>query len=239
MENKLKYASREDQTNKILAILQDFIGDELNNLICTDIGCNTGEISIQLAPHLKAIFGIDNETKYIHTALNFNKNNNAFFSVADACHIPFPDETFDLVICAQVYEHLSEPSLLVKEIWRILRPTGVCFFSGPNRYSLIEEHYWLPFLSWLPRSISNRYLNVFRHISEYNINPKSYWQLLSIWEQFDINDYSIKLIKKPTKYSTVFQLKRLSWISKLPEWILELFVPLIPNYNWILTKPEN
>ncbi len=65
---------------------------------------------------------------------------------------PFPleDESCDLVICAQVYEHVPDDRRLAEEVYRVLKPGGVVFFSGPNWLFPIEGHYHLPFLHWLP-----------------------------------------------------------------------------------------
>lgn len=45
--------------------------------------------------------------------------------------IPFVDESFDIVLCTQVLEHVSRPSDVVMEIHRVLRPGGAAFVSVP------------------------------------------------------------------------------------------------------------
>lgn len=42
------------------------------------------------------------------------------------------NETFDLVISGQVFEHIEYPWVTMKEIERILRPSGVCIIIAPN-----------------------------------------------------------------------------------------------------------
>jgi len=46
--------------------------------------------------------------------------------------IPFAGETFDLVICTQMLEYVSEPSAAIAEIYRVLRPGGWLFLSVPS-----------------------------------------------------------------------------------------------------------
>lgn len=46
-------------------------------------------------------------------------------------HLPVPDRTFDTVLCFEVLEHLREPYQVLKEIQRVLSPTGHLYFSVP------------------------------------------------------------------------------------------------------------
>jgi 2-polyprenyl-3-methyl-5-hydroxy-6-metoxy-1,4-benzoquinol methylase len=50
--------------------------------------------------------------------------------------IPYPDESFDAVVCCQVLEHFSHSHLsAMKEIWRVLRPGGIVEVDVPNAAS--------------------------------------------------------------------------------------------------------
>lgn len=50
----------------------------------------------------------------------------------DGINIPFKNNYFDLIFCKQVLEHVQEPSSLLKEICRVLKPEG--FFIGSTSY---------------------------------------------------------------------------------------------------------
>lgn len=47
---------------------------------------------------------------------------------------PINDNSFDNVFCTQVIEHVEEPSFLVTEIWRVLRPGGLVILNAPFIY---------------------------------------------------------------------------------------------------------
>jgi len=53
--------------------------------------------------------------------------------------LPFPDESFDLVLSCGVLEHVQRPEESLGEIHRILRPGGrLLVYKLPNRFSYLE-----------------------------------------------------------------------------------------------------
>ena len=50
--------------------------------------------------------------------------------------LPFEDEGFDVVVAAELLEHLRRPDRLMEEIRRLLRPGGTIAGSVPNAYRL-------------------------------------------------------------------------------------------------------
>ncbi len=59
----------------------------------------------------------------------------------DGHTIPFPDESFDTLLCTQVLEHADDPEILAKECARVLKPGGQAFFSMPFIYPEHETPY--------------------------------------------------------------------------------------------------
>lgn len=49
---------------------------------------------------------------------------------------PIPDASYDLVVAAEVIEHLENPRSMVRDIFRILRPGGKIIVTTPNNESL-------------------------------------------------------------------------------------------------------
>jgi SAM-dependent methyltransferase len=55
--------------------------------------------------------------------------------------LPMADETYDLVLCSQVLEHIAEPLAVLKEIRRVLKPGGQAWLSAPLFYQEHESPY--------------------------------------------------------------------------------------------------
>jgi SAM-dependent methyltransferase len=59
--------------------------------------------------------------------------------VSDIASIPVPDDSFDVVLCTEVLEHVPEPIAAVRELARILRPGGRLLLSAPLGSILHQE----------------------------------------------------------------------------------------------------
>lgn len=232
-------ASRTQQAQKIIRLLLDGIDsrDKKSSGICLDIGCGTGEIGKILAPNFQFVIGIEIDLNRIKVDDDVDTTKrNFFFTQANGANLPFDDDSFDFIICAQVYEHTVDQIGLVKEIWRVLKKDGICFFSGPNKFTIIEEHYFLPCLSWFPSKMSDLYLKLFTGNNHYDIYPLSHRNLLKLLQNFYIEDTTIQILKNPRKYGMIDRFGILNLLRFVPELLIKPFLFFIPNFNWIIKK---
>lgn len=58
--------------------------------------------------------------------------------VDDVQDSAFPENSFDLVLCSEVLEHVPRPDRALQTLHRILRPSGIAVVTTPQRYSLME-----------------------------------------------------------------------------------------------------
>jgi ubiquinone/menaquinone biosynthesis C-methylase UbiE len=64
---------------------------------------------------------------------NLNEQQHAAWRVqADGHHLPFRDESFDLITANMVMEHLKVPDLVFREMERVLAPGGTILLHTPN-----------------------------------------------------------------------------------------------------------
>ena len=62
-------------------------------------------------------------------------------AVASVLYLPFKDSLFDTVLCTEVMEHVAEPTQLLSEIYRVLKPGGNLLLTVPLMWRLHGEPY--------------------------------------------------------------------------------------------------
>lgn len=197
----LEKSGRLKKAMKIINVLQTEIG--LSDKKCLDIGCSGGIITSYLSNYFSEIVGCDIDEKAINKATAEYTTDTCRFVCADSMNLPFDDNSFDVVICNHIYEHVPDSSILISEIYRILKRGGICYFGAGNRYMIKENHYKLYFLSWLPQFLADRYLKLVRGIDHYYEKHLSFSGLKKLVSStgFSFNDYTEKIILVPSQFS--------------------------------------
>lgn len=67
------------------------------------------------------------------------------FNVPGNYILPYPDNSFDLIISDQVMEHVVDQAIAFKEIYRVLKPGASAIHIIPSKYDPIEPHIKVPF----------------------------------------------------------------------------------------------
>jgi methionine biosynthesis protein MetW len=97
-----------------------------------DVGCGDGEVVSMLKEHrpaLKEAVGMDLAASVVERLAR----RGARGVQGDAgARWPFADESFQVVICAEVIEHVFDTDLLVREAFRVLAPGGQFIVTTPN-----------------------------------------------------------------------------------------------------------
>ncbi|MEQ8672051.1 MAG: class I SAM-dependent methyltransferase [Aggregatilineales bacterium] len=94
-----------------------------------DAGCGEGEImNNTLAPRYKSIFGADLDSERLDLAQTHNPT--LPLLQGNLQDIPFNDNSFDLVICLEVLEHVGDPQRALAEIHRVT--SRYALLSVPN-----------------------------------------------------------------------------------------------------------
>jgi SAM-dependent methyltransferase len=73
-----------------------------------------------------------------------------------------------------VIEHVGPRPIQMdhlREIHRVLRPSGLLYLAAPNKWTVMEPHFRLPFLSWLPHPMADRYVRMAGRGSHYDCWP--------------------------------------------------------------------
>jgi len=230
---------REQKASKIISIIEDFYlfkNISIKDLNLLDIGCSTGIMTNLLSKYFRETIGIDIDEEAMSYAKKNFESRNLHFLFQDSMNIQFAENSFDVINCTHIYEHVPDSSTLLDEIHRVLKPGGICFFSAANRYIIIEPHYRLPFLSWLPRYLANKYLKLFRNIDYYYESLLPYGKLKKLVRDFEITDYTTRVIRDPVKYHATEMIKPDSLAQKIYLFLLNYMLWISPTYLWILQK---
>jgi SAM-dependent methyltransferase/uncharacterized protein YbaR (Trm112 family) len=103
-----------------------------------DVGANWGRWSIAAAQAGFDVVAIDPSLGAMRAARRVAKQLGHDLTpvVADARHLPFPDESFDVVFSYSVLQHLSPEDVeeSLRECARVLRPSGVSLHQLPNAW---------------------------------------------------------------------------------------------------------
>ena len=227
--------TRVKKAEKILAVLRKHLGQDLSSLRCLDIGSGSGGIAARLANSFRITIGVDVDPYSVRYGVEHYQVSGLHQFVGSGSHLPFPDSSFDVVISNHVYEHVDDPASMIEEIYRVLCADGVCYFAADNKYVVIEPHHHLPFLSWLPRWLANRYLRWTQQEEAYNKNLLSYGKLRRLVSRFRVVDYTLDVVRNPEKFSAEDVVSRR---TRAIAGLLGFLKPLLPAYIWVLEKAE-
>ena len=228
--------SREQKARKLLSVLDDHFTGKLDNLSVLDIGCSTGVISNMLSKRFHSVQGIDTNNKRIKYARENYQSGNLQFNIQSGLNVEFPDNSFDVVICTHIYEHVPDARQLMAEIYRVLTSGGICYFSAGNRLRTVETHYNLPLLSVIPKPLAHLYLRVLGKGKFYYENHLTLWSLRRLVCRFEIIDYTLRIIENPCKFHATEMISPGSLKQKIYLWVLGNAYWLCPTYIWLLRK---
>lgn len=96
------------------------------------------------------------------------------FVLVQDTRLPFQASSFDVVLSNHVIEHVGNTqaqALHLMEMNRVLNSTGIGYLAVPNRWMLIEPHYKLAFLSYLPIAWRSSYVRLMNRGHFYDCNP--------------------------------------------------------------------
>lgn len=149
-----------------------------------DAGCGTGYGTAELAQSASSVTGIDLAPEAIAFARDHYPHPDVHFLVSSCTAMPFPANTFDVIVAFEVIEHLAQYRAFLQECARILRHQGLFIVSSPNKRYYAEsraefgpnpyhQHEFEPdeFLTELTRVFSNARLLLQNHVESFAFHP--------------------------------------------------------------------
>jgi len=121
----LKYLEKQNPSYKLASKLVDIYKPSS----VLEVGCGVGYLTYIIKMKVKNTFGVDISRKAIKIAkANFGSN----YKVADIIKLK-TKKKYDLIIAADLIEHLENPKLLVKKMRGLLNEKGIIFVTTPNK----------------------------------------------------------------------------------------------------------
>jgi ubiquinone/menaquinone biosynthesis C-methylase UbiE len=89
-----------------------------------DVGCGSGRIIVDLPNAV----GLD----IVHRKLRWLRSHHRMVVRGSADQLPFPDATFQTIVCSEVIEHIPDRPEVLGEMTRVLRPGGILILGTPD-----------------------------------------------------------------------------------------------------------
>lgn len=124
-------------------ILRKALDHRNGPLKALDIGCGDGinlhgiSQATDLHQWNLLLFGVDYNPLRLNRARAVNGVNGLLLGLLPC--LPFSSETFDIILCNQVLEHIYDDLLALQELNRILRPRGLLILGVPNEGCLLAK----------------------------------------------------------------------------------------------------
>lgn len=135
-----------------------------------DVGFGYGDFLAVAKERGWETFGVETSGKAVAQGRSHLPDSTLIQADASKEKLPFPDGRFDIVVCLDVVEHLSQVDHLFSEVSRVLRRGGVFFLTTP------------------PVTLNSRVLGRFMsedptHINKHSI---SYWEKALLTQKFRV-----------------------------------------------------
>jgi SAM-dependent methyltransferase len=165
-----------------------------------DFGCGTGEITRALADQGWALTGCDLSSEMLLKAGAADTDEKVTWTpinVDRPTPLPFPDALFTAVYSSSVFEYLSDPQDVIRDIHRTLLPGGYLFFTVPDTRHPIRKKETIkalfakfpPFWALIKRT---RWQSEFWYLRiSVNRSDVSYWHHMLTAEGFTVSPLSV------------------------------------------------
>jgi ubiquinone/menaquinone biosynthesis C-methylase UbiE len=105
-----------------------------------EVGCGEGRGVEWLMPKVEKYSAIDKIVAVVEKLKA--KHSGANIISGNIPPLPYPDNAFDCVVSFQVIEHIKDDHAFLKEISRVLKPSGFALISTPNRPMSLSRNPW-------------------------------------------------------------------------------------------------
>ena len=197
-----------------------------------EVGCGIGTDLLQFARAGARVYAVDLSPRSVELARR-QLDLHGFegdIQPSEAEHLPFAEEQFDLVYSWGVIHHAPDPSRVVKEIHRVLRPGGRVCAMVYRKSSLVVLQAYIAYALLRLRPLQNLDDIIANHVESPGTRAYTRRQVNEMFRDF--RDVTMQPVLTP--YDIGY-----SRLSLIPAWVMEL----LPNWlGWFMVvrgmKPQ-
>lgn len=116
----------------------DFCIPFIENKTVLEIGFGEGYGANRISGHCLKYDAVDVIDEWLNHARGKYGNEKLSFNLYDGNRLPYDDNSIDVVVSMQVIEHIKDYFHYLKDIERILKPSGVAILATPNKKTMIS-----------------------------------------------------------------------------------------------------
>jgi len=129
-----------------------------------DLGCGDGRLAGELVKKGHSVYGMDSSEDALRIAKNFGIK--TILGGLES-ELPFTENEFDMILLLDTYEHLYDQETILKNIYKVLKPTGKLIIAYPNHFDLrnrIEMLFGKGIVHWAHRKYENAIAWSYAHV---------------------------------------------------------------------------
>jgi len=172
---------------EVLFLVQKELDKPIKEISVLDVGSGYGGYAFEIEKQVKKVVGVEPFFPAYQKAIEQKRK---IHSKIEFFNLPIENfktrQKFDLVICLTTIEHMPEARKSFMQIFKLMRRGALIYLTAPNRLWPYEQHYRLPFLSWLPLSLANLYVRFTGRGKSYEDSAysKTYFGMKKFFAQF-------------------------------------------------------
>ncbi|XP_077436225.1 uncharacterized protein LOC144060490 isoform X1 [Vanacampus margaritifer] len=116
---KFRISPSDDLIQHVLTFVGKQKGGPL--LLAVDVGCGSGQSTVQLAKHFESVVGTDVSPAQLEVALQHTREPNVTYRQSVAEELPFADSSVDLITAMSAF-HWFDRRRFLREVHRVLKP---------------------------------------------------------------------------------------------------------------------